>query len=445
MSFLLDDLYHRLLLFSCIFCFQDNYKMGEIVLGILGPVMQLGEWMWTPVKRGMSYMVHYKRNLQSLGLQVQKLEVMQNYHKESVDTAEMSGDRIKPEVQEWLIEADNTMTHVRQLNGEAEVGEKRFVGWCPDLKWRYNLGKKAWNLRATVNKLVEEAKFESVALGVRRVPEVQNLIFTEGFEPFEATRQAMDRVMDVLKKEEITVIGVYGMGGIGKTTLVKQVGAQVCRDGFFDSMIMAVFTQNPVVMQIQDQLANMLTLKLPETTEILRAARLRERMLRGKKILVILDDIWRTIDLSSIGIPGFDELGRCDSKVILTTRIFNVCHAMGSQVKIPLNLLSEDDSWNLFVKNARKSFESTNLCKVAKQVANECGGLPVALITVAKALGDKDQLEEWQEAARRLKISQPASFDDDERLLKCVRLSYDNLKGEDAKSCFLLLPLSRRL
>ncbi|KAM5549370.1 disease resistance protein [Rosa sericea] len=409
--------------------------MADIVLR---PIMQLGEWIWTPVKRGMSYMVHYKKNLQCLGLQVEKLEAMRNGHKESVDIAEMSGGRIKPELQIWLIGADNAMTDVRQLNGEAGAGEKCFIGWFPNLKWRYNLGKRACNLTTTLNKLVADAKFETVTLEVRRAPEVRHLISVEGFEAFEATRQAMDTVMNALKKNEVTAIGVYGMGGIGKTTLVKQVGAQVCKDGLFDLMITAVVSQNPVVMQIQDQLKDMLTLNLPETTEIVRAARLKERIIRGKKILIILDDIWETIDFSIIGIPSHDELARCGSKVILTTRRIQVCHGMGSQVKIPLNLLSEDDSWNLFVKNARKSFESTNFCEVAKQVAKECGGLPVALIAVARALGDKNQLKEWQEAARRLEISQPASLDDDGRVLKCIRLSYDYLKGEDAKSFFLL-------
>nr|XP_011467731.1 PREDICTED: disease resistance protein At4g27190-like [Fragaria vesca subsp. vesca] len=389
---------------------------------IIGPVMQLGEWLWSPVKRGMSYMVHYKRNLQSLGDPVQNLETMLNSHKQSVDIAQMSGEDIKPEVQIWLRNADKAMTYVE--DGAARAGEKCCIGWCPDLKWRYNLGKKASNLTTTLNKLVEEAKFESVNLQVRRAPEVQNLIFTEGFQEFEATRQAMDRVMNALKKDEVTIIGVYGMGGIGKTTLVKQVGALVCKDGLFDRMIMAVFSQNPVVVQIQDQLKDMLALQLHETTEMARAARLRERIIRAKKMLIILDDIWETIDLSIIGIPSLDELGKCGSIVILTTRRLPVCRAMRSDVMIPLNRLSEDDSWNFFVKNANRSFESINFNEVAKQVARGCGGLPVALIAVARALGDKDQLEEWQEAARRLEVSQRAILDDDGRVLRCINFDF---------------------
>ncbi|PRQ23020.1 putative P-loop containing nucleoside triphosphate hydrolase, leucine-rich repeat domain, L [Rosa chinensis] len=416
--------------------------MGEIVVGILGPVMQLGQWVWTPVKRGMSYMVHYKKKLQSLDLQFSDLEVKWNDHNESVASARTGGHQIKREVEAWLTKAENAMGDARELKDEAEAGEKCFIGWCPDLKWRYNLGKRAWNLTTTLKNLVEEAEFETVSLEVRQPLEVQRLISTEGFEPFEATRQGMYEVMNALEKDEITAIGVYGMGGIGKTTVVKQVARQVC-NGLFNRMIMAVVSQNPVVMQIQDQLKDMLALNLHETTEMTRAARLKKTIIEaGKKILIILDDIWDTkvlSDVGLVGIPSHDELRRCGSKVILTTRRSQICHAMGCQVVIRLNILSEDDSWKLFVKTARnESLESTDFCEVAKQVANECGGLPVALIAVARALGDKYQLKEWQEAARRLKNSQPASDDDDGRVLECMRLSYDFLNSEDAKSCFLL-------
>lgn len=86
---------------------------------------------------------------------------------------------------------------------------------------------------------------------------------------------------------------------------------------------------------------------------------------------------------------------------------------MESQENIPLQVLSEEDAWNLFVKKTRKSFhESTNLYDVGRRVAKECAGLPVALVAVARALGDKD-LDDWTEAAQRLKAAQPANYEDE--------------------------------
>ncbi|KAM5582465.1 putative disease resistance protein [Rosa sericea] len=257
------------------------------------------------------------------------------------------------------------------------------------------------------------------------------------FEEFEATRQAMNMVMKGLEDDEVTAVGVYGMGGVGKTTMVKHVSDQARKNGIFRHVIMATISQSPDLRKIQDQLADLLGFEFKEETEIGRAARLSKEIMRRNKILIILDDIWERMDISRIGIPSYEELQKCNSKVLLTTRIWNVCHVMRCQEKITLNILSKEDSWTLFVRNAGRSFESTNFENVARKVAGECRGLPIALIAVARALGDKD-LVEWERAAQRLEKSQTANPDDKGDASECIRLSYDYLKDEDYKSCFLL-------
>ncbi|XP_062006457.1 probable disease resistance protein At4g27220 [Rosa rugosa] len=259
-----------------------------------------------------------------------------------------------------------------------------------------------------------------------------------GFEAFEATKQVIDKVMNELKDDEATTIGIYGMGGVGKTTMVKYVGAQAQESRLFNQVIMVVVSQNPDLMKVQETFAELLGFKFKEETEIGRAIKLKEKIMRGTGILIILDDIWKRIDFSSIGIPSHNELQRCKSKVLLTTRKLSVCHSMDCHANIHLNILSEEDSWSLFVKEARKSFDkSTNFYDVARKVARECAGLPVALIAVARALRDEG-LDGWKEAARRLKASQPANPEDEGDVFACIKLSYDYLKSDDSKSCFLL-------
>ncbi|XP_062016158.1 disease resistance protein RUN1-like isoform X2 [Rosa rugosa] len=260
---------------------------------------------------------------------------------------------------------------------------------------------------------------------------------TGDFEAFEATRQAMNEVMKALKDDEVTAVGVYGMGGVGKTTMVKHVGAHARKSGIFDCVIMGVVSQSPDYRKIQGTLADLLGVKFEGETETGRAAGLSKEMKRRNKILIILDDIWGRTDLSKIGIPSYKELQMCKSKVLLTTRIRNVCHVMECQEKITLNVLSKEDSWTLFVRIARRSFESTTFEGVAKKVAGECRGLPIALTAVARALGDKE-LMEWKRAAQRLEKSQSANPDDSREASKCIKLSYDYLKDEDYKSYFLL-------
>ncbi|PRQ43907.1 putative P-loop containing nucleoside triphosphate hydrolase [Rosa chinensis] len=252
-----------------------------------------------------------------------------------------------------------------------------------------------------------------------------------GFEAFEATKQAIDEVMNALKDDEATTIGVYGMGGVGKTTMVKYVGAQAQKSRLFNQVIMAVISQNPDLMKIQETFAELLGFKLEEKTEIGRAIKLKEKIRRGTRILIILDDIWKRIEFSSIGIPSHNELE-------MTTRRLRVCHSMESHANIHLNILSNEDSWSLFVKEARKSFDkSSNFYVVVSEVARECARLPVALIAVARALRDEG-LDGWKEAARRLKASQSPIPEDEGDVFKCIKLSYDYLKYDYSKSFFLL-------
>ncbi|XP_004310282.1 PREDICTED: disease resistance protein At4g27190-like [Fragaria vesca subsp. vesca] len=309
-------------------------------------------------------------------------------------------------------------------------------------QWRAALEKVAnisgWNTNdfkthsELVDKIVESLR--------RKVPP-DAIEFTDDFQAFGATKEATDKVMKALTDDKITAVGVYGMGGVGKTSMVRHVAAQACRNGFFNHWIMGVVSQNLDLAKVQGTLADLLGFKFVEDTEAGRAVRLHKEIMRKDKLLIIVDDVWERTELSKIGIPTYNELQKCKSKVLLTTRRLNVCNAMKCHEKISLKVLSDQDSWTLFVRNAGTiSLEPTSFEKVARRVALECKGLPIALIAVARALGDEDQ-EEWEKAAERLEQSQyvnPNHEEDEENAFSCIRLSYDYLKNEDHKSCFLL-------
>ncbi|PRQ33768.1 putative TIR domain, P-loop containing nucleoside triphosphate hydrolase [Rosa chinensis] len=250
---------------------------------------------------------------------------------------------------------------------------------------------------------------------------------TGNFETFKATRRAMDDVMEVLKDDQVTVLGVHGVGGVGKTTMVKHVSAQAQKDGIFDHVIMVVVSKSPDLQEIQGTLAGSLGLE--------------EGIMRENRMLIILDDIWESFELSSIGIPSHNELQRCNSKVILTTRKSNVCDSMGCHAQILLNVLSEEDSWKLFMETSGKSFhESTISYDEARKVARECCGLPKAIKAAARSLGDK-YIDEWNEAVvtafgddcldKWNETAPPVNFEAEED-------AFHSLASDDAKSCFLL-------
>ncbi|KAI9403476.1 hypothetical protein POPTR_001G425500v4 [Populus trichocarpa] len=243
--------------------------------------------------------------------------------------------------------------------------------------------------------------------------------------------------MKALKDDNVNMIGLYGMGGVGKTTLVKEVGRRAKESQLFPEVLMATVSQNPNVIGIQDRMADSLHLKFEKTSKEGRASELWQR-LQGKKMLIILDDVWKHIDLKEIGIPFGDDHRGC--KILLTTRVQGICFSMECQQKVLLRVLPEDEAWDLFRINAGLRDGDSTLNTVAREVARECQGLPIALVTVGRALRGKSRVQ-WEVASKELKESQfvrMEQIDEQNNAYTCLKLSYDYLKYEETKSCFVL-------
>ncbi|XP_042488306.1 disease resistance protein At4g27190-like [Macadamia integrifolia] len=202
------------------------------------------------------------------------------------------------------------------------------------------------------------------------------------------------------------MVGVYGIGGVGKTTLMKEVAKNMTKDGLFDQVVMVTVSQEPVLKKIQGEIGENLGLTLSEESLDVRARRLLERLKKEKRILIVLDDLWKPLNLpEELGIP-------CESScnVVLATRQLQVCRQMGTQLNVELKVLSEGDAWILFKWAAGDCLVEDNdtLCEVANQVVRECGGLPLAIVTIGKALQTKD-ISVWKDAASQLKMSRSSS------------------------------------
>jgi hypothetical protein len=140
-------------------------------------------------------------------------------------------------------------------------------------------------------------------------------------------------------------------------------------------------TQSPDLRRIQGEIADMLDLKFDKETVSGRASRLHERLSQDRKILVILDDIWEKLELETIGIPSKG----CKLVLISRNRDVLFCE-MGTQKDFGLEVLPKEEAWNLFENMAGDCVKNPNLRCVATEVAKECAGLPIAIVTVSKAL-----------------------------------------------------------
>jgi hypothetical protein len=324
---------------------------------------------------------------------------------------------------------------VNPLENEIEKNGKCFT-WCPNWTRQFKLSKALAKKTETLRKLEENGrKFPKVS---HKAP-LQEIKFlpSKEFTLSGSSKEAFKQIMKTLKDDKVNMIRLYGMGGVGKTTLVKEVARRANEWQLFDEVLMATVSQNPKVTDIQVQMADSLDLKFVKESKGGRANELWQR-LQGKKMLIVLDDVWKDIDFQEIGIPFGDDHRGC--KILLTTRNQELCSYLACQQKVLLSPLTDIEAWALFKSNAGLSDEDSDLNRVAREVARECEGLPIALVTVGRALRDKSAVE-WEVAFDQLKKSQfpeMEQIDEQNNAYACLKLSYDYLKHEKTKLCFLL-------
>ncbi|KAJ0079057.1 hypothetical protein Patl1_22798 [Pistacia atlantica] len=111
---------------------------------------------------------------------------------------------------------------------------------------------------------------------------------------------------------------------------------------------------------------------------------------------------------------------------------------MGSK-SFSIDVLKEDEAWSLFRKMTGEVVDTRVLQSLANDVCKECGGLPIAVVTVARALMNKRQISQWRKALQELRKPSPTEFKGVlEAAYSKIALSYDYLKGEEHKKVFLL-------
>ncbi|KAK4278658.1 hypothetical protein QN277_016478 [Acacia crassicarpa] len=381
----------------------------------------------------VSYPFHFNKYVKELETEKENLQSKVQEVLDRAKDAKKKTHKVVSEVEKWLNEADFLMAKVVELQEKTNKRNKiSCLKRCPNLISCYNSAKQ---IEQKTNEIKKHNQVKFLEFSRLATLKGMDYFSSQDFVHFDSRKVVYDDLLMALKYDKNHMIGLYGMGGSEKTTLVKEVGREAKM--FFDKVLFVVVSNTFDVRKIQRQIADQLSFELKEEEKLERARRLFMRLTSGERFLIILDDVWEKLDFMDIGIPVANNQMGCT--IVLTTRKFHVCEWVSCQKIIHLKGLNEDESWALFQKYAGLLDDlSNNLKDVAQNITKVCDGLPIAIAAVANTLKNKPY-HEWVEA---LKILRNPSWIDIEEGLKstyrCLRLSYDNLENEAVKSLFLL-------
>ena len=280
--------------------------MVEIGIAVAGEVAaKVTGCLLDPITRQFGYLFNYRRNITDLNQKIQSLHLEKERLQIDVDAANRQGDVIYPHVQAWLTYAEGIIQNRDDFNEDETKARKS----CFYFKSRYRLSKQAKRdaeeIAAKINhNFGDRVSYRPPPTSV--LPFISSSSFKD-YEALESRESTLNQVMEALRNEDMRMIGVWGMGGVGKTTLVKQVAKQAEEDKLFQKVIIVLdITEKPDISEIQGRIASQFGFKF-ESDDHDKATRLRQMSEKVEKILVILDDIWGKLELGEIGIPHGDD------------------------------------------------------------------------------------------------------------------------------------------
>ncbi|KAH6767815.1 hypothetical protein C2S52_018798 [Perilla frutescens var. hirtella] len=246
----------------------------------------------------------------------------------------------------------------------------------------------------------------------------------------------------VADDKEHPVISVWGMGGIGKTTITKKVYNQMkeAKNSCFDCFVWVCISQQ---CQIRTVLEDILKQVEGGSVSDLSDVQLIEHLCEiqtNKRCLIVADDLWQTSHWDAL--KHAFPLDNLQSKILVTTRKSNLVDIGFS---LQLGLLNMDEGLELLQKKAFPPHglipEDFQLDEIGKEMVKKCGYLPLAISLIGGLLSKRKSMAElmlMKENVSAYVYRGDGNIEGENEMHAMLNLSYEDLPYY-LKPCFLYL------
>ncbi|KAM1241854.1 hypothetical protein ACFX2J_047006 [Malus domestica] len=189
-----------------------------------------------PLARQVSYVIFYKSNLKDLRSRLKNFDAAKQRMNHAVEEVERKvNQKVEACVRNWQTEADEISREAEALLDDEGHAKTKCLYICPNLISYHQLSRKSTKL---VRKIEEhENKKEFASISYNAAVEDISAIASDEYMAFESRTSMVKDIITELKKPDINKIGVYGLGGVGKTTLAKEVYREAMEEKLFDDVV----------------------------------------------------------------------------------------------------------------------------------------------------------------------------------------------------------------
>ncbi|KAM3732076.1 hypothetical protein ACB098_11G033500 [Castanea mollissima] len=235
-------------------------------------------------------------------------------------------------------------------------------------------------------------------------------------------------------EENVAVLPMVGMKGLGKTTLAQFIFNDKEITDYFEIRLWVCVSDNFDVRIIVEEILAFTRGKKTKNLEMSVLVNDLQEEIAGKRFLLVLDDVWNYDYEKWLELKELLQSGASGSRILLTTREEKV--AMTTQTIEPYFLrgLDKHTSWSLFKKKAfAEGQEPKNLRikEIGMEIVEKCRGVPLALKTIGSLLYFRNLVEWLSFKNGGLSKVDPGKTS----VLSTLKLSYDNLPLH-LKRCF---------